>query len=62
MFSEISGNRLVEEQPKFFKIPKSIFVFLLLLILAVLTWQQLIKNLSNLYGAECVENLFESKR
>ena len=60
MFSEISANRLVEEQPKFFKIPKSIFVFLLLLILAVLTWQQLIKN--NMYGAECVEKAEASKK
>ena len=60
MFSEISGNRLVEEQPKFFKIPKSIFVFLLLLILAVLTWQHLIKN--NMYGAECVEKAEASKK
>jgi hypothetical protein len=60
MFSEISGNRLVEEQPKFFRIPKSIFVFLLLLILAVLTWQQLIKN--NMYGAECVEKAEASKK
>ena len=30
MVSEISGNRLFEEKPKFFKIPKSIFVFLLI--------------------------------
>ena len=39
---------------------KSIFVFLLLLILAVLTWQQLIKN--NMYGAECVEKAEASKK
>jgi spermidine/putrescine transport system permease protein len=60
MFSEISGNRLVEEQPKFFKIPKSIFVVLLLLILGVLTWQQLIKN--NMYGSECIEKAEASKK
>jgi spermidine/putrescine transport system permease protein len=60
MISEISGNRLLEEKPKFFKIPKSIFVFLLLLILAVLVWQQLIKN--NIYGAECIEKAEASKK
>jgi spermidine/putrescine transport system permease protein len=60
MISEISGNRLFEEKPKFFKIPKSIFVFLLLLILAVLVWQQLIKN--NIYGAECIEKAEASKK
>jgi hypothetical protein len=60
MISEISGNRLFEEKPKFFKIPKSIFVFLLVLILAVLVWQQLIKN--NIYGAECIEKAEASKK
>tara|TARA_Y100001968_G_scaffold5074_1_gene4495 strand:+ start:1452 stop:2777 length:1326 start_codon:yes stop_codon:yes gene_type:complete len=60
MFIEISENRLVEEQPRFFRIPKSIFVFLLVLILAVLTWQQLIKN--NMYGSECIEKAEASKK
>ena len=44
MYKEISSDRLKEDSKKAFILPKSIFVILFLFLMAILGWQQIIKN------------------
>jgi len=60
MSREISSDRLKESSRKTFVLPKSIFVILLLLLIAIIGWQQIIKN--NLYGAECIAKAEDAKK
>ena len=60
MSKEISSNRLKESSKKVFVLPKSIFVILFLFLVAIIGWQQIIKN--NLYGAECIAKAEDAKK
>ena len=60
MSKEISSDRLKENSKKVFVLPKSIFVILFLLLVAIIGWQQIIKN--NLYGAECIAKAEDAKK
>ena len=60
MSKEISSDRLKESSKKVFVLPKSIFVILFLFLVAIIGWQQIIKN--NLYGAECIAKAEDAKK
>ena len=60
MGKEISSDRLKESSKKVFVLPKSIFVILFLFLVAIIGWQQIIKN--NLYGAECIAKAEDAKK
>lgn len=60
MYKEISSDRLKEDIKKAFILPKSIFVILFLFLMAILGWQQIIKN--NLYGGECIAKAEDAKK
>ena len=60
MYKEISSDRLKEDSKKAFIFPKSIFVILFLFLMAILGWQQIIKN--NLYGGECIAKAEDAKK
>ena len=52
IYEETKDSRLKKEEKKSFKIPRSIYVILFVLIIGVFGFNQLIKN--GLYGSECV--------
>tara|TARA_B100000674_G_scaffold237828_1_gene195424 strand:- start:1746 stop:2960 length:1215 start_codon:yes stop_codon:yes gene_type:complete len=60
MSEAISSDRLKETSKKVFILPKSIFVILFLFLVAIIGWQQIIKN--NLYGAECIAKAEDAKK
>lgn len=60
MSKEISSDRLKESSKKVFILPKSIFVILFLFLVAIIGWQQIIKN--NLYGADCIAKAEDAKK
>ena len=60
MSKEISSDRLKESSKKALVLPKSIFVILFLFLVAIIGWQQIIKN--NLYGAECIAKAEDAKK
>ena len=60
MSKEISSDRLKESSKKVLVLPKSIFVILFLFLVAIIGWQQIIKN--NLYGAECIAKAEDAKK
>lgn len=60
MSKEISSDRLRESSKKVVVLPKSIFVILFLFLVAIIGWQQIIKN--NLYGAECIAKAEDAKK
>ena len=60
MSKEISSDRLKESSKKVFVLPKSIFVILFLFLVAIVSWQQIIKN--NLYGGECIAKAEDAKK
>ena len=60
MSKEISSDRLKESSKKVFILPKSIFVILFLFVVAIIGWQQIIKN--NLYGADCIAKAEDAKK
>ena len=60
MSKEISSDRLKESSKKVFVLPKSIFVILFLFLVAIIGWQQIIKN--NLYGGECIAKAEDAKK
>ena len=53
LFDQTQDSRLKKETTKAFKIPKSIYVILFILIVSIFGFNYLIKN--NLYGPACVE-------
>tara|TARA_Y100001970_G_scaffold293278_1_gene439017 strand:+ start:1833 stop:3062 length:1230 start_codon:yes stop_codon:yes gene_type:complete len=62
IYEETQDSRLKKEESKSFKIPKSIYVILVLLIVGIFSFNQIVKN--GLYGSECVaaaENAKKSK-
>ena len=60
MSKEINSDRLKESSKKALVLPKSIFVILFLFLVAIIGWQQIIKN--NLYGAECIAKAEDAKK
>ena len=60
MYKEISSDRLREDSKKAFVLPKSIFIILFIFLMAILGWQQIIKN--NLYGGECIAKAEDAKK
>ncbi|MAJ21371.1 MAG: ABC transporter permease [Rhodobacteraceae bacterium MED-G08] len=60
MYKEISSDRLKEDIKKAFILPKSIFVILFIFLMAILGWQQIIKN--NLYGGDCIAKAEDAKK
>ena len=60
MYKEISSDRLREDSKKAFVLPKSIFIILFIFLMAILGWQQIIKN--NLYGSECIAKAEDAKK
>ena len=60
LFEQTQDSRLQKTKSKSFKIPKSIFIIIFILIVGIFGFNQLIKN--NLYGAECVLAAEEAKK
>jgi len=60
LFEQTQDSRLKKAVTKSFKIPRSIFVTLFILIIGIIGFNQLVKN--NLYGPECVAAAEEVKR
>ena len=60
LFQETQDSRLQKNTRKPFRIPKSIFIILFILIFGIFGFNQLIKN--NLYGQECVLVAEEAKK
>ena len=60
LFEQTQDSRLKKVVTKSFKIPRSIFVTLFILIIGIIGFNQLVKN--NLYGPECVAAAEEVKR
>ena len=52
LYEETQDSRLKKEEKKSFKIPRSIYVVLFLIIVGIFGFNQLVKN--GLYGSECV--------
>ena len=52
LYEETQDSRLKKEEKKSFRIPRSIYVVLLLVIVGIFGFNQLVKN--GLYGSECV--------
>ena len=60
LFEQTQDSRLKKDTIKSFKIPKSVFVALFVLIIGIIGFNQLVKN--NLYGPGCVAAAEEVKR
>ncbi len=60
LYEETQDSRLKIEVKKPFRLPKSIYIFILLLIIGAFGFNQLIKN--GLYGSECVALAEEAKK
>lgn len=60
LFEQTKDSRLQKNITKSFKIPKSVFITLFILIIGIIGFSQLIKN--NLYGPECVAVAEEAKK
>ena len=60
LFEQTQDSRLKKVVTKSFKIPRSIFVTLFILIIGIIGFNQLVKN--NLYGPGCVAAAEEVKR
>ena len=60
LFQETQDSRLQKNTKKPFRIPKSIFIILFILIFGIFGFNQLVKN--NLYGQECVLVAEEAKK
>ncbi len=52
LYEETKDSRLKKEEKKLFKVPKSIYVSLFVLIIGIFSFNQIVKN--GLYGSECV--------
>ena len=52
LYEETQDSRLKKEEKKSFRIPRSIYVILFLIIVSIFGFNQLVKN--DLYGSECV--------
>ena len=52
LYEETKDSRLKKEEKKLFKVPKSIYVSLFVLIIGIFGFNQIVKN--GLYGSECV--------
>ena len=52
LYEETQDSRLKKEEKKSFRIPRSIYVILFLIIVGIFGFNQLVKN--ELYGSECV--------
>ena len=60
LFEQTQDSRLKKDTTKTFRIPKSVFIALFVLIIGIIGFNQLVKN--NLYGPECVAAAEEVKR
>ena len=60
LFEQTQDSRLKKDATKSFKIPKSAFVALFILIIGIIGFNQLVKN--NLYGPGCVATAEEAKK
>ena len=60
LFEQTQDSRLKRDTSKSFKIPKSVFIALFVLIIGIIGFNQLVKN--NLYGSECVAAAEEAKK
>ena len=60
LFEQTQDSRLQISKSKSFKIPKSIFIIIFILIVGIFGFNQLVKN--NLYGADCVMAAEEAKK
>jgi len=60
LYEETQDSRLKIETKKPFKLPKSIYIFIFILIIGIFGFNQLIKN--GLYGKECVALAEEAKK
>ena len=60
LFEQTQDSRLTISKSKSFKIPKSIFIIIFILIVGIFGFNQLVKN--NLYGADCVMAAEEAKK
>ena len=60
LFEQTQDSRLQKAKSKSYKIPKSIFIILFILIIGIFGFNQLIKN--NLYGSDCVLAAEETKK
>ena len=60
LYEETKDSRLQKNIKKSFKIPKSVFVLLLVFIIGIIGFNQLVKN--NLYGPSCVLAAEEVKK
>ena len=60
LYEETQDSRLKIETKKPFRLPKSIYILILILIIGVFGFNQLIKN--GLYGSECVALAEEAKK
>ena len=60
LFEQTQDSRLKKDVTKSFKIPKSVFIGLFVLIIGIIGFNQLVKN--NLYGPGCVAAAEEAKR
>ena len=60
LFEQTQDSRLQISKSKSFKIPKSIFIIIFILIVGIFGFNQLIKN--NLYGSDCVMAAEEAKK
>ena len=60
LFEQTQDSRLKKDVTKSFKIPKSVFIGLFVLIIGIIGFNQLVKN--NLYGPGCVATAEEAKK
>ncbi len=60
IFEQTQDSRLKIDKTKTFKIPKSIFILIFILVIGIFGFNQLLKN--NLYGPECVTAAEEVKK
>ena len=60
LFEQTQDSRLKKDTTKTFRIPKSVFIALFVLIIGIIGFNQLVKN--NLYGPGCVAAAEEVKR
>jgi len=60
LFEQTQDSRLKKDATKSFKIPKSAFIALFILIIGIIGFNQLVKN--NLYGPGCVAAAEEAKK
>ena len=60
LFEQTQDSRLKKDTTKSFKIPKSVFIALFVLIIGIIGFNKLVKN--NLYGPGCVATAEEVKR